>query len=552
MSVIVNNLLAMNAQRQLGINTDKKNKSTERLSSGYRINRAADDAAGLAISEKMRGQIRGLNRASVNSQDGISLIQTAEGAMQESQNILHRMRELAVQAANDVNTEEDRNCIKLELDQMAQELDRIANSTEYNTMKLIDGTYSMAATDTKTKFQEYLKGSWLQDALTRIQDGLGIGIDTNATLTVTFKQLAPNVVAQMGSYNGGNIFSLEVNTDFTDSLTMNDFTTSSGPLAGGILVDRLITHEMTHAVTRHNMTAATNAPTWFMEGIAEAVQGHGRTNPQTPNQALSNILTGDPYEKGYYAVSYMAYNTTSGTFQDFLKEMKTGKTFDELINKYYGKANEAAFIDAIEKSADADINGFLQSCHITLGDGLEDSIIDWDRSAEDVVLNMGGPESIRSSTETLSLSGHTWTVTWDSPETSGDKIVLQTGANSGQELKFDIGDMRRSSLIGTEEIDVSNHDMASAQISRFNGGIQRVSRYRSILGSVQNRLEHGIQYLDNTNENLTASESRIRDTDMPKEMTSFSISNILSQAGESMLAQANQTLQGVLQLLEQS
>jgi len=138
--VVQHNMSAANANRQLGITAGNLSKSTEKLSSGYKINRAGDNAAGLAISEKMRGQIRGLNQASANSEDGISLIQTAEGALQESQNIIQRMRELAVQAASDTNTDEDREQIQSEISQLTQEVDRIANTTEFNTKKLLDGS----------------------------------------------------------------------------------------------------------------------------------------------------------------------------------------------------------------------------------------------------------------------------------------------------------------------------------------------------------------------------------------------------------------------------
>ncbi len=555
--VIQHVMAASNALCQTKINSKQTGKSTKRLSSGYQINCAGDNAAGLAISEKMRGQIRGINRASDNAQDGISLVQTAEGAMQESQNILHRMRELSVQAANDTYTEEDRNCIKVELDELAKELDRIANTTEYNTMKVINGDFSLQAQDVKTRLQERLKGSWLQDALTRIEDALGIGVKSDVTLDVKFEDLSAGVVASMSSTYGGSKFTLRINNDFINGLSMEDLESSSGPITGGILLDRVLTHEMTHAVTMHHASGTIgNIPLWFMEGIAEAVQGLNRTTEteaqvQAKMAGFSNSVTGeDAYSMGYFAVSYMANNTTTGTFEDFLQDMDSGATFDELLNKYYGVTDENAFVDKLKSMAAMDISGFLSACQITLGDGKEDALGNWDQTSEDVVTNMGFSMPIEHTSEKMSINGHKWTINWDKPNSLGKTMNLQIGANAGQEISFYIGDMRSKNLIGMEDINVSTHDTASVQITRFDTAIQKVSGYRASLGAVQNRLEHTIMNLDNAEENLTTSESKIRDTDMAEEMTAYSKNNILTQASQAMLAQANQSTQGVLTILQ--
>jgi len=278
--VIQHNMAAANTNRQLGITTGRLSKSTEKLSSGYKINRAGDDAAGLSISEKMRGQIRGLEQASTNAQDGISLIQTAEGALNETHSILQRMRELAVQAANDTNADEDRDAIKAELDQLTEEIDRIATQTEFNTKTLMTGKF-----------------------------------------------------------------------------------------AG------------------------------------------------------------------------------------------TGKTGISELN-------------------------------------------------------------------------------------------FQVGANEKQNIALKIGDMQAAAFSGLKDIKVTSYDSATAAITTINNAITKVSTERSTLGAVQNRLEHTIDNADNTAENLQAAESRIRDVDMAKEMVKYSKDNILQQAAQSMLAQANQSTQGVLALLQ--
>jgi flagellin len=544
---------AMNADRNLNVNVAQTTKSQEKLSSGYKINRAGDDAAGLAISEKMRGQIRGLERASSNSQDGISLVQTAEGAMQESQNILHRMRELAVQAANDTNTTEDRTHIQEELEQARKELDRIATTTEFNTKKILDGTYTQQAQDVRTRFQEYLKGSWLKDAFTRISDSLGITITGDSTLKVEFdNSLSSGTIAAMASTLGGNSFTLKLNPTEIDKLTMADLTTSSGPMIGGILADRVITHEVVHAVVAHNSTGATGSPLWFSEGIAEAVQGNNRVTDTTKlatllNGASNNLSGENAYAFGYYAVSYMAYNTTSGTFKDFLGDLKN-MTFDKAVAAHYGVADSAALVTKIKGLG---VGGLLSAAHISLTDGVEHSIIDWDQTAEGAVLNSGGGgDELEHAKETMTLGKSKFTITWADINTKGERMTLQVGANAGQELSFSIGDMRSNRLLGSEDIDVLSHETASAHIARFDGAIQKVSSYRARLGAVQNRLEHTISNLDNSAENLQAAESQLRDTDMAKEMSKYSKNNILMQAGQSILAQANQATQGVLSLLQ--
>lgn len=207
-------------------------------------------------------------------------------------------------------------------------------------------------------------------------------------------------------------------------------------------------------------------------------------------------------------------------------------------------------VDEIKNFATNHTSAFLSACHITLNDGKEDALRDWDQTAEDMVVNMTSGVPIEHAQEKMAINGHSWDIKWDNPSSSGESMTLQIGANAGQEMSFYIGDMRRKSLIGTADIDVSNHDIASAHITRLDSAIQKVSGYRASLGAVQNRLEHTILNLDNSEENLTASESKIRDADMAKEMTSYSKHNILVQASQAMLSQANQSVQGVLSLLQ--
>ena len=404
--IINHNLNAMNAHRQMGINTGAGAKSIEKLSSGYRINRAGDDAAGLAISEKMRGQIRGLNQASRNAQDGISLIQTAEGALNESQAILQRMRELSVQASNDTNTDSDRNELQNEVKQLITELDRIGNTTEFNTKKLLDGS----AVGVKEKVDGTAKAN------------------NNSSLKFTTAALdafntAAKTAATSSKYDGA-----------ITVVKVSEGSTFGGDSFKVILADG---KELTVAGAAASATAVTVNDT----GIAFG----------------TDIFAA--------AVTLAFDSTTANT------DWKVGESIT-----------------------------FVFSKDVAASDKLEES------------------------------------------------VMLQIGANAGQTAFVSVGDMRASAL-GVKNLDISSKLKAMNSVETVQLAIGKVSAQRSALGAMQNRLEHSIKNLDTSAENLQASESRIRDVDMAKEMMSFTKNNILTQAAQSMLAQANQAPQQVLQLL---
>lgn len=394
--IVQHNISAMNANRNLGATSNKLSKSTEKLSSGYRINRAGDDAAGLAISEKMRGQIRGLSQASTNAEDSISLIQTAEGALQESQSIIQRMRELSVQASNDTNTNDDREQIQAEIDQLTQEVDRIATTSEFNTKKLLDGS---------------LVGA------TAKKDGAASG---EATFTNGKASLVALTAGAASAATATDVIRLEAKTDIT---TTSAFATS-----------------------------------------------------------------------GFSTISI---NGTSATLN------LSGS--DGIIN-----FNGVNF----------KISGIT---NIKAGD----------------VITLSTTKAVSASPEQVGKEG----------------LRFQVGANAAQEVTLNIGNMKASELNIVQDttgdaLDVSSQKKASLAIKAFDNALQKVSSERAKLGAVQNRLEHSIANLDTTGENLQAAESRIRDVNMADEMAEYSKSNILMQAGQSMLAQANQSTQGVLSLLQ--
>lgn len=398
--IINHNIAAMNTYRQMTGNNAATGKSLEKLSSGLRINRAGDDAAGLAISEKMRGQIRGLDMASKNAQDSISLIQTAEGALTETHSILQRMRELSVQSSNDTNTDTDRKELQAEVKQLITELDRIGNTTEFNTKKLLEGSAKGVT--------EEVKGSYK--------------INNNSAATVKATNAAQETNIKNAALKDGAYMIVRVSDDGTAG---NANSTSEFKIIGP---DGQDSTDMTIAA-----------------GVGSAA-----------------------------AVSFAAAAVTGGATFDVsggIESLKVGESITFVLSKREADSNDAA-----------------------------------------------------------------------------NSIMTQIGANAGQTAFISIGDMR-AEAIGVKSIDISTKFGAQTAVETVNNAIQKVSSQRSSLGALQNRLEHTINNLGAASENLSAAESRIRDVDMAKEMMNFTKNNILQQAANAMLAQANQQPQGVLQLL---
>ena len=382
--IINHNMNALNAHRNMGINNTAAGKSMEKLSSGLRINRAGDDAAGLAISEKMRGQIRGLTQASRNSADGISMIQTAEGALNETTNILQRMRELAVQASNDTNTTSDREEIQKEINALTEEVDRIANNTEFNTQKLLNGSKSGEAGDLVRKEVAEKKGSF--------EIPLGAALANGDEINIDGKQIK---IQNQG----------QAKKEIEDAL-------------------------------------------------------NGKYTATVANDKITLVQV-DGFDK---------------------KEMKAS----------------------------------VKGAEVT------------------VKVNQEG-------------------VTFRAEELSEGKVSVQVGANANQSMSIEIGDMRSEALKIVNDdgkgLSVEDAENANKAITAFDAALNAVSSQRANLGAVQNRLEYTISNLDNTAENLTSAESTLRDVDMAKEMMEYSKNNILNQAAQAMISQANQQPQNVLQLL---
>lgn len=453
--IINHNISALNTYRQLTVNNSATSKSLEKLSSGYRINRAGDDAAGLAISEKMRGQIRGLNMASKNAQDGISLIQTAEGALNETHSILQRMRELAVQSANGTNTDDDREELQKEIEQLKSEINRISNDTEFNTLKLLDGSIANTA-DVDT---------------------------TNAAHLGEVEVINDNISA--GDYTV-NIADLTINTTVDDAGTTN-------------IKEVKIADSQTVEMGKYTVEVSDGTDT-------------GKFALTLKNEAGKVIATTDNVEN----------SATEVNLGDFKLTINTGG----LVK---GTAKFTISADFTATVSDADSNEIESKTFTGNSAGY---------------VSVGGLKINFDS----SLTGAATTGTNSTVTVKTNAVSFQIGANEGQNTKLAISAMS-SKALGVADVDLTTSEKASKAITTIDKAIQTVSTERSKLGAIQNRLEHTINNLGTSAENLTAAESRIRDVDMAKEMMEFTKNTILQQAAQAMLAQANQMPQNVLQLL---
>ena len=496
--VVQHNLQAMNSSRMLGITSSQQAKSTEKLSSGYRINRAADDAAGLSISEKMRKQMRGLDRASTNASDGVSAVQTAEGALTEVHDMLQRMNELSVQAANGSNSQSDREAIQNEVSQLTTEIDRVSETTKFNEMYLLKGDTDPAAKKTVT------------------MSGHDAGLDklrsTDNYQTMVTKQNDASVT----------FFSFQV--DYSS-------------LAAG-----------------------------------NSVNIGGKD--YTIIQAVGTAAAQNASENKYFTDNIDA----SGTLSTDDSKITQGRAL-QLIAQALGQANYVgdekaatqnlgSYIDKDAKKSDGTENtgfGLTKTANVKVKEGKYATTDKWtDASktfdgATDLTIKRNDANSYKDDDTSVTFFV---AKAQDSTVQQSLKFNLHVGADADMNNKIGVGiEEMNASYLGIKGLDIVGHDKdgnaiddggiaATYAIDAIADAVAKVSAQRSALGAVQNRLEHTINNVDNVVENTTAAESRIRDTDMADEMVTYSKNNILAQAGQSMLAQANQSTQGVLSLLQ--
>ncbi len=602
--IINHNIAALNTYRQLSSNNMITQKSLEKLSSGMRINRAGDDAAGLAISEKMRAQIRGLDQAARNAQDSISLIQTAEGALNEVHSILQRMRELANQAANDTNTEVDRGEIQKEINQLTSEINRIGNTTEFNTMKLLNGERAIVTT-TETI------DAVTQD-VTTIKDGPGGNVSVTTSLGVTIsdtQEAWKNAIAN-GIVIGEDAEADEA-IDWTNiNLSETARITIEKTAEGNLSVKLEATDNIGNAYVHEAIFNADTMQAAATNGVYN-VEFHG-VSFDLDLAAFDDVGTGESVILDLTAAVDNNLTDVTGTYglnHDFTDPAEGAK-----FNYFTIDGSNAALVgmetieisfdgtDVIVTGYDADGNVVLNDTTTldtppaTAGDkfvydengiSFEFELIA-DTDGNDITsfttnkLNVKDLVAQKVTEEQVITPAQTKTKV-----VSDNSLKMQIGANTGQSMAVDISDMRSLALgissdvandtvdvvdsmgntvtakftaisnvtNGTDNnnveyaLDVSTHATATAAVKVINNAIEKVSAERSKLGAFQNRLEHTINNLGTSAENLTAAESRIRDVDMAKEMMEFTKMSILAQAAQAMLAQANQMPQGVLQLL---
>lgn len=544
--IINHNMNALNAHRNMNVNNTAAGKSMEKLSSGLRINRAGDDAAGLAISEKMRGQIRGLTQASRNASDGISMIQTAEGALNETQNILQRMRELSVQSSNDTNTSADRQSIQKEIEQLTEEIDRIGNNTEFNTQSLLKG-------DGSTKLEGIsidLAGKTTMEAgkdATTVEAKMEIEVaSTVANGDIKFALNGKEIAVKLkAAGNAGDVTNNEV------SLGGATVAGNGGKVAEGIksVIEKAIDED---SDLKGNFKVSVVGSKVTVEAVKNGENAGVKGNIKltgTINDLVVKDGAGTTVQKDQTVVGEDVKATAATAKVDL-----DGLTVEHLLTKGVtigGKQIE--FYNADEGSYSGDAIGVSISSAIVQGTGdiekekLVDAIIEQTKGKLDGVelSKSAGNELVITSTQT---GVNSKVEIENGAKNEGFEATFQVGANSNQTISISIGDMRAEAL-GVKAVDLTTAEGSQEATATIQAAIEKVSTERAGLGAVQNRLEYTISNLDNTTENLTSAESTLRDVDMAKEMMTFSKNNILNQAAQAMLAQANQQPQNVLSLL---
>ena len=632
--VVQHNMQAANANRMLNVTTGQQAKSTEKLSSGYRINRAADDAAGLTISEKMRKQIRGLDRASTNAEDGVSAVQTAEGALTEVHSMLQRMNELATQSANGTNSTTDRQAIQDEIDQLTTEIDRVSETTKFNETYLLkgdtdgatsaknvnahdaglagklvangDGTstfkldkaladgdnvtiagkkYTIGSTTASTDGFEKLDtlgakkvsvGDSVTDAngnkKTLVDKFSNTGTATNIyeagdRIKIDGKEYTIATATALSKTTGAELSSADAQQMVSEALANGkeaSFTskaTAKGIYAANATMDvKIVSALDTNEVS--SLGIATTAKVSDLKGTAlaagDVVSLSGKAITATA-EAPANMSTVKDIVKSLQKNDAIQIGGKTITISD-----KTSLADDKYtVNDALSLLNDKDTVNfdnvtSAEGKAALTVSGLKASTDYTAVDTKVAASGDNVISAKDAYSMMAEELQKASSigadvaAEVKSDNSGNFTIkqgTVDVKEALSFNLHVGADADSTNKITVDIDSMSSAGL-GIKGIKADTEQDATYAIDAIADAISQVSSQRSALGAIQNRLEHTINNLDNVVENTTTAESRIRDTDMAEEMVNYSKNNILAQAGQSMLAQANQSNQGVLSLLQ--
>ena len=602
--VVQHNMQAMNANRMLNVTTSTQAKATEKLSSGYKINRAADDAAGLTISEKMRKQIKGLDRASTNAEDGVSAVQTAEGALTEVHSMLQRMNELAVQASNGTNSESDRSAIQDEISQLTTEIDRVAETTKFNETYLLKGDVNDATrTNTVKAHDAGLDGKLVDNG--------------NGTSTFTAKSLAVGDKISIA----GKEYKIGKSADSADYQKVADAKTAIG---NGHVGDTVTSNGVTTTIVAKVTTADATAATWANGDTFTDADGKKWTVAANTNAANGEVKAdevGNYLKAGSTITKNANLKINSAAATDVAKSLEV---VDDLANNEVSitnangidtlkntiKAGDTVTVGGVTKTVTAETPKTLAEIATETGLDTKDTevsigskkykiatstdldagtitkddflamIKDGDKVKVDAntytaIVKASDDDSITldeaysKMAEELKTASSIGTDTAAAVKNNGNgtfeitqgkvtvkdalSFSLHVGADADMtnKINVDIETMSAAGL-GIKGLNVKDNTgiAATYAIDAIADAVAKVSSQRSALGAVQNRLEHTIANVDNVVENTTSAESRIRDTDMAEEMVEYSKNNILAQAGQSMLAQANQSNQGVLSLLQ--
>lgn len=567
--VVQHNMNALSAYNKLNTNVAGLKKSSEKLASGYRINRAGDDAAGLAISEKMRSQIRGLNQAKRNAQDGISMIQTYEGATQESHNILQRMKELAAEAANGTyQNEVDRDAIQLEFNQLNDELDQIADTDFNGVVMLNGGEMADGVKATNGKF-DYANA-------TRQAQQLGTAgpyvkaVDTGAYAGTNSERVTFTFTRKD---DGTMTWDTSASPDAKSTITSN----ANGGFSydGAVFVldtDKLVSGDTLIVDFTKAEAAAGKAPVTTGYNLEAGDTGVVKLSKNPLSITITDDkITSEKIANGVNALNGLSieYGTTKDATTLTLKKVNgialpgTGTseiakisdtesiTIDKDGKLYYKDKSGETEIGAIADDTAASANA-AKAGTITATINVADATY---KPATPNAVKVLEPESKVSQANSNSAA--------TAPLTYTDHLVLQSGARTKDSVDFTfkyasdgLGDLKanmnissRADGLGTKNLSLANQESANAAIDKIDNAINKVSMVRATFGATQNRLEHKIENLTTTAENITEAESNIRDTDMASEMLNYTKFNVLQQAAQSMLAQANQQPQSILQLL---
>ena len=498
--VVQHNLTAMNSNRMLGVTTGQQAKTTEKLSSGYKINRAADDAAGLAISEKMRKQIRGLTQASANAQDGISAVQTAEGALTEVQDMLQRMNELAVKSANGTQSQSDRTAIQNEIDQLTTEIDRVSETTKFNE------TYLLKGDKDAPKGFTYSYKKFAADALA----------------TATFEADSVTAMQPVITFDAAKADTMDAQNELAKALK------SSGlSLTGRSYWDTTTDPANPQAAGEYSLELNGAAKENFDIIVTNKTTGTFQINDKK-GQKLAEVTMGADYARISAAT-------------DKVREVKDTVVFnakDVTVAKKSGTGVQAAYYDRDGNKISAnDLDNYFN--------------VDASLATPKAAVKSGAPRVYDAVGNETALNKDEIAVVRDKVGDLSISLHVGADATSNNQITMNIQNVSSKGLgIAGLKVDGTDDSNALSAINSIKAALQKISDQRAGLGAVQNRLEHTINNLDNVVENTTSAESAIRDTDMATTMVQYSNNNILSQAGTSMLAQANQSNQSVLSLLQ--